>query len=80
MKHINDWHLKVNVHYFKPFNVKETGPIDKALSKFNKKIKEIGLMPEVQERMHFTSKSETRRKEKRFGVYRQRKNNKLEAH
>lgn len=70
MKHINDWQVKVDVKYKNPFNIKDTFPIDKAISKFNRKIKESGLMVELQDRTHFTSKSAKRRKQKNAGKYR----------
>jgi len=73
MKHENDWHLKVNVNYHKPYNKKDTHPLDKALRKFNKKIKELGLLPEILEQSYFTSKSETKRRSKRDGKYRHTK-------
>ena len=69
----NDWHIKVDVHYHNKYNKKDTHPLDKALRKFNKKIKELGLMPEILEKSFFISKSETKRRNKRNGKYRLRK-------
>jgi len=70
MKHINDYHIKVNVHYFKPYDKKNTDPLDKALGKFSKKIKLSGLLLEMHEREFFISKSEKKRKAKRIGKFR----------
>jgi len=76
VKHINDWHIKIRVNYFKPYDRRDTRPLDKALLKFNKKIKEVALMPELQENMNFISKSERKRNKKRIGRHRKQKQQK----
>ena len=73
MKHENNYNIKVGLHYFKNYDKRDTVPIDKALKKFNRKVKEIALFPEIQEREQFISKSERRRNKKRIGKYRKQK-------
>lgn len=73
MKHINDWNVRVNPHYFKPYDAKDTKPLDRAVKKFNRKIKDAGIMPEIQDRMHFISRSEKRRKKKSVGTHRNKR-------
>lgn len=72
-KHLSNWNVKVDPHYFKNYDKRDTTPIDKALKKFNRKVKEIALFPEIQEREQFISKSERRRNKKRIGKYRKQK-------
>lgn len=43
--------------------------IEKALKEYKGKVREIGLMKELQERKEFTKKSEKRRLEKNNAIY-----------
>lgn len=54
-------------------NVKDNETIDRALKRYKRKHRNIGLMKELRQRKHFTKKSVRRRNEILDAVYRLKK-------
>ena len=52
-------------------NLREGEPVEKALKKLKKKIKDEGVLDAVRERRHFIPKSEKKKKQKQKAYYQQ---------
>jgi len=52
-------------------NLREGEPVEKALKKLKKKVKDEGVLDAARERRHFIPKSEKRKKQKQKAYYQQ---------
>ncbi len=52
-------------------NLREGEPVEKALKKLKKKVKDEGVLDAVRQRKHFIPKSEKRKKQKQRAYYQQ---------